>query len=74
MPIKPDPRFAHSAGSGGDTDNATDAVVTRDDDAEDVHPSVRTTTRGVETPEHDPKISGRARLDAPPYDIPNRGV
>jgi hypothetical protein len=73
MGVAPDPRFAHSAGSGDSTPNDEDAVETRDDDA-GAHTSTRTTDEGVERRPQDDAPDVDARLLTPPHDLENRAV
>jgi hypothetical protein len=70
--IKPDPRFAHSAGSGGDTPNPADDAKTTDDH-EGVHANTRETTEGVEENAQDVERP-RHGAELPAADLPNPGV
>lgn len=70
--IKPDPRFAHSAGSGGDTPNPADDAKTTDDH-KGRHANTRGTAAGVEKKAqkvHRPPHGA----ELPPADLPNPGV
>lgn len=70
--IKPDPAFAHSAGSGGDTPNPEDDAKTTDDH-DGVHANTRETSAGVEENAQDVEHA-RHGAALPASDLPNPGV